>query len=271
MIRCKQSGRTKFLYAVVIRCAVVFVLLPVLCMETMCGCAGNDKFVEIIVVSSDVVITPVPKLSEEVDGNTSLTDAPSDLVPVVWESENTERQEAEPVPKPTEEPAVLPDITPIPTITPIPFTIIVPLPSATPTLTPDVAVYEATPEPAFTPEPTLTSQPAVSPEATITLYPAAVPDMRLIDDELLALTAEYDKRRAEIESRYEEKLVPLKQSLSYMGEAPEDPAELSEYMGVKAEMEEAIAAYEAEQKEKLDTLKAEYDVLREEIYSRYGV
>ena len=85
------------------------------------------------------------------------------------------------------------------------------------------------------------------------------------------METKYQREKAGIERKYEEKLAPLKQSLSFMGEPPDNPEELAEYMAAKADIENAIASLEAERKAEIDNLKAVYDAMREDIYEKYGI
>ena len=57
---CKQNNRTKPIRFSFAHGSVGLVLLLILCLISLCGCYGTDKYVEIIVAGSDVVITPVP-------------------------------------------------------------------------------------------------------------------------------------------------------------------------------------------------------------------
>ena len=85
------------------------------------------------------------------------------------------------------------------------------------------------------------------------------------------METKYQREKDGIERKYEEKLAPLKQSLSFMGEPPKDPEDLAEYMAAKADIENAIASLEAERKAEMDSLKAIYDAKREDIYEKYGM
>ena len=108
MTRCKQSKCTTS-YAVFVRRAVGLILMSVLCMGAMCGCAGEDKYVEIIIAGSDVVVTPVPKPQEALDG-TKVNSLPGQS-PEVQKPGNTSGatgQEATPVP--TEYPTPTPQL-----------------------------------------------------------------------------------------------------------------------------------------------------------------
>ena len=64
MIRCKQSKNTKSIPSTFVLRAVGLVLMLTALASGVCGCAGEDKYVEIIIASDDVVVTPVPKPHE---------------------------------------------------------------------------------------------------------------------------------------------------------------------------------------------------------------
>ena len=284
MTRCKQSKCTTS-YAVFVRRAVGLILMFVLCVVAMCGCAGEDKYVEIIIAGSDVVVTPVPKPQEALDG-TKANSLPGQS-PEVQKPENTSGatgQEATPVPAeyPTPTPAItptptltpIPTLTPLPTVTPTPTAAITPVPTITPAPTSAVTPPVATAQPTITPAPTASPKPTSTPSPTPkpTPTPEPTPDLqKLINEELQALETKYQREKAGIERKYEEKLAPLKQSLSFMGEPPDNPEELAEYMAAKAEIEEDIAALEAERKAEIDNLKAVYDAMREDVYEKYGI
>jgi len=237
MIRCKPGKKTKNVYDLVALPAAGIVLVIALFMLALCGCAGEDKYVEIIIAADDAVMTPVPVLKE-----TKITDADmagklQTPIPVVKMPESETKYEKNVRPEATENPISTPAITP--TIAPAISPTLTHVPELTPTAAPQAAEI-----PNVTAVPT--AAPAIpTPDAEIMLE-------KELDDVYIEYVEEWEKLYAE----YETKCAPVLNSLHYMelDPHPEDP----EYA---AEMERLNA--------ELDALAAEFAKLEEELYFEY--
>ncbi|MBQ2985236.1 MAG: hypothetical protein IJD61_02305 [Clostridia bacterium] len=262
MIRCKQSKNRKIPYVLFTLRAVGLVLLLVLCMAAVCGCAGQDKYVEIIIAANDSVVTPVPALKETLitDANMAAmpqTPEPTDMLP---ETEAESEEDARP--KATREPAPTPAITPTPTpaITPVPTPSLTPTPILTP---------KPTPTPTPKPTPTATIKSTATPIATPTPKPAPtpVPDSeRRMQEEIDAIEVKYKTERESLYAEYETKLAQIQQSLNFLGEPSDDP----EYIEAKAALETEMNTYVEEFKAKDKELEAYYYGLYSAICEKYG-
>ena len=246
MIRCKQSKNRKISYYLFTLRAVGFVLLLAFCMAAVCGCAGEDKYVEIIIAASDAVVTPVPMLKDAAITDANTAGMPQTPEPTAIPPEPEARPEEDERPKATEKP------TPTPAITPTP----------TPTITP-------TPTPTPKPTPTATIRPTATPIVTPTPKPAPtpVPDSeRRMQEEIDAIEVKYKTEREKLYAEYETKLAQIQQSLNFLGEPSDDP----EYIEAKAALETEMNTYVEEFKAKDKDLEAYYYGLYSAICEKYG-
>ena len=246
MICCKQSKNRKISYYLFTLRAVGFVLLLAFCMAAVCGCAGEDKYVEIIIAASDAVVTPVPMLKDAAITDANTAGMPQTPEPTAIPPEPEARPEEDERPKATEKP------TPTPAITPTP----------TPTITP-------TPTPTPKPTPTATIRPTATPIVTPTPKPAPtpVPDSeRRMQEEIDAIEVKYKTEREKLYAEYETKLAQIQQSLNFLGEPSDDP----EYIEAKAALETEMNTYVEEFKAKDKDLEAYYYGLYSAICEKYG-
>jgi len=246
MIRCKQSKNRKILYAILTLRAVGFVLLLAFCSAAVCGCAGEDKYVEIIIAANDAVVTPVPMIKDAAITDANTAGMPQTPEPTAIPPEPEAGPEEDERPKATEKP------TPTPAITPTP----------TPTITP-------TPTPTPKPTPTATVKPTATPIATPTPKPAPtpVPDSeRRMQEEIDAIEVKYKTEREKLYAEYETKLAQIQQSLNFLGEPSDDP----EYIEAKAALDTEMNTYVEEFKAKDKDLEAYYYGLYSAICEKYG-
>jgi len=246
MIRCKQSKNRKISYYLFTLRAVGFVLLLAFCMAAVCGCAGEDKYVEIIIAANDAVVTPVPMIKDAAITDANTAGMPQTPEPTAIPPEPEAGPEEDERPKATEKP------TPTPAITPTP----------TPTITP-------TPTPTPKPTPTATVKPTATPIATPTLKPAPtpVPDSeRRMQEEIDAIEVKYKTEREKLYAEYETKLAQIQQSLNFLGEPSDDP----EYIEAKAALDTEMNTYVEEFKAKDKDLEAYYYGLYSAICEKYG-
>jgi len=246
MIRCKQSKNRKISYYLFTLRAVGFVLLLAFCMAAVCGCAGEDKYVEIIIAANDAVVTPVPMIKDAAITDANTAGMPQTPEPTAIPPEPEAGPEEDERPKATEKP------TPTPAITPTP----------TPTITP-------TPTPTPKPTPTATVKPTATPIATPTPKPAPtpVPDSeRRMQEEIDAIEVKYKTEREKLYAEYETKLAQIQQSLNFLGEPSDDP----EYIEAKAAIETEMNTYVEEFKAKDKDLEAYYYGLYSAICEKYG-
>ena len=246
MIRCKQSKNRKISYYLFTLRAVGFVLLLAFCSAAVCGCAGEDKYVEIIIAASDAVVTPVPMIKDAAITDANTAGMPQIPEPTAIPPEPEAGPEEDERPKATEKP------TPTPAITPTP----------TPTITP-------TPTPTPKPTPTATIRPTATPIATPTPKPAPtpVPDSeRRMQEEIDAIEVKYKTERESLYAEYETKLAQIQQSLNFLGEPSDDP----EYIEAKAALETEMNTYVEEFKAKDKDLEAYYYGLYSAICEKYG-
>ena len=246
MIRCKQSKNRKIPYDLFALRAAGLVLLLVLCMAAVCGCAGEDKYVEIIIAANDAVVTPVPTLKETITTDANMAGMPQTPMPTDIPAARETEPEEDARPKATEKPT--------PAITPTP----------TPTITP-------TPTPTPKPTPTATPKPVATPIATATLKPASTPvptpdTEKLMQKELDEVVLEYKEERTKLYAEYENKLAQVQQSINFMGEPSDDP----EYIEARAALEAELDRYTAEFKAKDEDLEAAYYEKYSAIYDKYG-
>ena len=246
MIRCKQSKNRKISYYLFTLRAVGFVLLLAFCMAAVCGCAGEDKYVEIIIAANDAVVTPVPMIKDAAITDANTAGMPQTPEPTAIPPEPEAGPEEDERPKATEKP------TPTPAITPTP----------TPTITP-------TPTPTPKPTPTATVKPTATPIATPTPKPAPtpVPDSeRRMQEEIDAIEVKYKTEREKLYAEYETKLAQIQQSLNFLGEPSDDP----EYIEAKAALDTEMNTYVEEFKAKDKDLEAYYYGLYSAICEKYG-
>lgn len=248
MIRCKQSKNSKIPYYLFTLRAVGFVLLLAFCMAAVCGCAGEDKYVEIIIAANDAVVTPVPMIKDAAITDANTAGMPQIPEPTAIPPEPEAGPEEDERPKATEKPTPTPAIAPTPT------------PTITPTITP-------TPKPT----PTATIRPTATPIATPTPKPTPTPvptpdTEKLMQKELDDVVLEYKEERLKLYAEYEKKIAQAQQSLNFMGEPSEDP----EYIQARAALEAELDKYEAEFKAKDKDLEAYYYGLYSAIYEKYG-
>lgn len=248
MIRCKQSKNRKIPYAIFTLRAAGIVLLLAFCSAAVCGCAGKDKYVEIIIAANDAVVTPVPMIKDAAITGANTAGMPQTPEPTAMLPKSEAGPEEDERPKATEKP------TPTPAITPTP----------TPTITP-------TPTPTPKPTPTATIRPTATPIATPTPKPTPTPvptpdTEKLMQKELDDVYAEYVEEWEKLYAEYETKCAQVQQTLNYMGEPSEDP----EYIQAKAALEAELDTYAAEFKAKEEALEAVYYGLYSAIYDKYG-
>lgn len=246
MIRCKQSKNRKIPYYLFTLRAVGFVLLLAFCMAAVCGCAGEDKYVEIIIAASDAVVTPVPALKETIITDANTAGMPQTPEPTAIPPEPEAGPEEDERPKETEKP------TPTPAITPTP----------TPTITP-------TPTPTPKPTPTATIKPTATPIATPTPKPAPtpVPDSeRRMQEEIDAIEVKYKTEREKLYAEYETKLAQIQQSLNFLGEPSDDPEYIEAKAALETEMNTSVEEFKAKDKD----LEAYYYGLYSAICEKYG-
>ena len=246
MIRCKQSKNSKIPYAIFTLRAAGIVLLLAFCSAAVCGCAGEDKYVEIIIAANDAVVTPVPMIKDAAITDANTAGMPQTPEPTAIPPEPEAGPEEDERPKATEKP------TPTPAITPTP----------TPTITP-------TPTPTPKPTPTATVKPTATPIATPTLKPAPtpVPDSeRRMQEEIDAIEVKYKTEREKLYAEYETKLAQIQQSLNFLGEPSDDP----EYIEAKAALDTEMNTYVEEFKAKDKDLEAYYYGLYSAICEKYG-
>ena len=246
MIRCKQSKNSKIPYYLFTLRAAGIVLLLAFCSAAVCGCAGEDKYVEIIIAANDAVVTPVPMIKDAVITDANTAGMPQTPEPTAIPPEPEAGPEEDERPKATEKP------TPTPAITPTP----------TPTITP-------TPTPTPKPTPTATVKPTATPIATPTPKPAPtpVPDSeRRMQEEIDAIEVKYKTEREKLYAEYETKLAQIQQSLNFLGEPSDDP----EYIEAKAAIETEMNTYVEEFKAKDKDLEAYYYGLYSAICEKYG-
>ena len=258
MIRCKQSKNRKISYYLFTLRAVGLVLLLALCMAAVCGCAGQDKYVEIIIAANDSVVTPVPALKETLITDANMAAMPQTSEPTDMLPETETEPEKDGGPKATREPEHTPAITPTPTPTPTPAI----TPTPTPTITP-------TPTPTPKPPPAATIKSTATPIATPTPKPAPtpVPDSeRRMQEEIDAIEVQYKTEREKLYAEYETKLAQIQQSLNFLGEPSDDP----EYIEAKAALDTEMNTYVEEFKAKDKDLEAYYYGLYSAICEKYG-
>jgi len=246
MIRCKQSKNSKIPYYLFTLRAAGIVLLLAFCSAAVCGCAGEDKYVEIIIAANDAVVTPVPMIKDAAITDANTAGMPQTPEPTAIPPEPEAGPEEDERPKATEKP------TPTPAITPTP----------TPTITP-------TPTPTPKPTPTATVKPTATPIATPTPKPAPtpVPDSeRRMQEEIDAIEVKYKTEREKLYAEYETKLAQIQQSLNFLGEPSDDP----EYIEAKAAIETEMNTYVEEFKAKDKDLEAYYYGLYSAICEKYG-
>jgi len=246
MIRCKQSKNSKIPYAIFTLRAAGIVLLLAFCSAAVCGCAGKDKYVEIIIAANDAVVTPVPMIKDAAITDANTAGMPQTPEPTAIPPEPEAGPEEDERPKATEKP------TPTPAITPTP----------TPTITP-------TPTPTPKPTPTATVKPTATPIATPTPKPAPtpVPDSeRRMQEEIDAIEVKYKTEREKLYAEYETKLAQIQQSLNFLGEPSDDP----EYIEAKAALDTEMNTYVEEFKAKDKDLEAYYYGLYSAICEKYG-
>jgi len=221
-------------------------LLLAFCSAAVCGCAGKDKYVEIIIAANDAVVTPVPMIKDAAITDANTAGMPQTPEPTAIPPEPEAGPEEDERPKATEKP------TPTPAITPTP----------TPTITP-------TPTPTPKPTPTATVKPTATPIATPTPKPAPtpVPDSeRRMQEEIDAIEVKYKTEREKLYAEYETKLAQIQQSLNFLGEPSDDP----EYIEAKAAIETEMNTYVEEFKAKDKDLEAYYYGLYSAICEKYG-
>ena len=246
MIRCKQSKNSKIPYYLFTLRAAGIVLLLAFCSAAVCGCAGEDKYVEIIIAANDAVVTPVPMIKDAVITDANTAGMPQTPEPTAMLPKSEAGPEEDARPKATENP------TPTPAITPTP----------TPTITP-------TPTPTPKPTPTATVKPTATPIATPTPKPAPtpVPDSeRRMQEEIDAIEVKYKTEREKLYAEYETKLAQIQQSLNFLGEPSDDP----EYIEAKAALDTEMNTYVEEFKAKDKDLEAYYYGLYSAICEKYG-
>lgn len=246
MIRCKQSKNRKISYYLFTLRAVGFVLLLAFCMAAVCGCAGEDKYVEIIIAANDAVVTPVPMIKDAAITDANTAGMPQTPEPTAIPPEPEAGPEEDERPKATEKP------TPTPAITPTP----------TPTITP-------TPTPTPKPTPTATIRPTATPIATPTPKPAPtpVPDSeRRMQEEIDAIEVKYKTEREKLYAEYETKLAQIQQSLNFLGEPSDDPEYIEAKAALETEMNTSVEEFKAKDKD----LEAYYYGLYSAICEKYG-
>lgn len=259
MMDCKQrKGENPTGFFVVLKRGAFFAWLMV-CMCLLAACAKGDKYVEIVIASSDVVITPVPKA--EAAARAELQAAGSlpqeTLPPQEQPREQVKTIEANAIPsplftpQPTATPALLPTATPalLPTATPAL------LPTVTPTIKP-------TPTPAATLLPTPTAAPSAAP----TPEPAQPDAERQLRQELDAAYLEYEAQWWKAYEKFSERCLPILDTIDLMGEPTDDPEYHAMMASFQAELDELQAEYEAE----IAAIEAASLAKQEAIYAKYG-
>lgn len=206
-----------------------------------CGCAGEDRYVEIIVAHTDTVITPVPAaMTKAADG---LQGSAEQQISPEYEAtgSNTRKDSgsvADTAAKATPQPTVTP--TPLPTVSPTPELTPTPVPTVSPVLTPK-------PTPSYTPEP-------------------AANNDGLMQQELNVLYADYMDEIDRLRKRYESEIDGIRNSIEYMGEPVDDP----EYIEQRTALEKELAAIEAELSAQEQALEKEYNEKTSNVYKKYG-
>lgn len=243
MMDCKQrKGENPTGFFVVLKRGAFFAWLMV-CMCLLAACAKGDKYVEIVIASSDVVITPVPKA--EAAARAELQAAGSlpqeTLPPQEQPREQVKTIEANAIPSPL--------FTPQPTATPAL------LPTVTPTIKP-------TPTPAATLLPTPTAAPSAAP----TPEPAQPDAERQLRQELDAAYLEYEAQWWKAYEKFSERCLPILDTIDLMGEPTDDPEYHAMMASFQAELDELQAEYEAE----IAAIEAASLAKQEAIYAKYG-
>lgn len=243
MMDCKQrKGENPTGFFVVLKRGAFFAWLMV-CMCLLAACAKGDKYVEIVIASSDVVITPVPKA--EAAARAELQAAGSlpqeTLPPQEQPREQVKTIEANAIPSPL--------FTPQPTATPAL------LPTVTPTIKP-------TPTPAATLLPT----PTAAPSAALTPEPAQPDAERQLRQELDAAYLEYEAQWWKAYEKFSERCLPILDTIDLMGEPTDDPEYHAMMASFQAELDELQAEYEAE----IAAIEAASLAKQEAIYAKYG-
>lgn len=219
------------------------VVMAAICASMISGCAGQNKYVEIVIARTDTVITPVPveKSTAEVDFEETGKN-PDALPEKTEESRNGAKNAEETTPLPTASPTATP--TPLPTVTPTP-----------------------NPTPATTPKPTLTPEPTTAPTPLPTVTPYKQSADELLQKELDAVYQRYCDERDKAYAKYEEKRAPLLSSMEYLGPASDDP----EYKEAMAQLQAELDALEAEFKADMAELETKSHAERDAIYAKYGI
>lgn len=243
MMDCKQrKGENPTGFFVVLKRGAFFAWLMVY-MCLLAACAKGDKYVEIVIASSDVVITPVPKA--EAAARAELQAAGSlpqeTLPPQEQPREQVKTIEANAIPSPL--------FTPQPTATPAL------LPTVTPTIKP-------TPTPAATLLPTPTAAPSAAP----TPEPAQPDAERQLRQELDAAYLEYEAQWWKAYEKFSERCLPILDTIDLMGEPTDDPEYHAMMASFQAELDELQAEYEAE----IAAIEAASLAKQEAIYAKYG-
>lgn len=246
-MRFKQNHRNKSICFSLAAHTAGLILMLLLCLGALCGCGDTDKYVEIIVAGSDVVVTPVPRDNMVSD---SIADMPSPTHGETASEEAAKSDKTKAESDTTTAPIASTDI--IPTL----------LPTASPTSTPVI-----------TPVPTPVNTPAPLPSPTAVPAPAPTmvsdPDTEeLMRQELDDVYAEYVEEWEKLYKEYEEKCALVLQSLDYMymEPQPDDP----EYIAEVERLNALLNLYEAEFKEKAEALDAVYYEKYVGIYEKYG-
>lgn len=253
MPHCKQRKRKKHTgFFAAAKWGVCFAVMLV-CMGIFTACAKGDKYVEIVITSSDVVITPVPmaEATERVETRTAAGLSMETPVPQEQPREQVKTIQAEVLPSPVLSPSPTP--TPLPTATPIP------LATMTPTITPTI---KPSPTPTIKPTPTPAPKPSATPAPE-----AAQPDTdRQLQQELDAAYLEYEAEWWAAYERFSEKCLPVLDTIEFMGEPSDDPEYLAEMARLQAELDALQAEFEAE----ITAIEAASLAKQQAIYAKYG-
>lgn len=224
--------------------SLIFVLSA--CLFMFCGCAGTDKYIEIIVAGGDAVITPVPAANKQADSTANMVSAPS-AVP----EENIKETEEDKTEYITEAAVqTQPDVVDVAIMPPVE------IPVFTPLIIP-------TPELLYTPVPIVTPVASAAPAVT----PVPTPDTdKIMQQELADVYAEYSEEWDLLYKEYETKCAITLSSIENMGPESDDPEYVAEYTRLSGLLDK----YEKEFKQKVEKLDAVYYEKYSAVYDKYG-
>lgn len=226
--------------------SLIFVLSA--CLFMFCGCAGTDKYIEIVVAGGDATVTPVPAVNKQADGTTNTVSAPSAVPEENIRGKAEEKKDY--VAEDAAQTEVQPDIIDVAIVPPIE------IPVFTPLIIP-------TPELLYTPVPIVTPVASAAPAVT----PVPTPDTdKIMQQELADVYAEYSEEWDLLYKEYETKCAITLSSIENMGPESDDPEYVAEY----TRLSELLDKYEKEFKQKVEKLDAVYYEKYSAVYDKYG-